>query len=114
MGGTEPPAKVLVWNAQLDGGSGGCEEFLKADHPGLEESCCEAQLLLPDAEMLAGYIIPWMLVLFWVFSGVALGAEVFMTSIEVITSKEKVRNVVIDGKAKKFHTRVRYFRPALH
>ena len=33
--------------------------------------------------------IIWMLILGWIFLGVALGADVFMTSIEVITSKEK-------------------------
>ena len=33
--------------------------------------------------------IIWLLILGWIFLGVALGADVFMTSIEVITSKEK-------------------------
>ena len=95
--------KILVWNAT----KAGCDTYMQGDHPTLKASCCASQLLLPDAEMLAGYVVPWLLVLCWVFSGVALGAEVFMTSIEVITSKEKVKKVTVDGKTKHFHTRVR-------
>ena len=46
------------------------------------------------------------LLLAWVFMGVALGADAFMTSIETITSQTKVTTVTIRGHKKRFHTRV--------
>ena len=54
-----------------------------------------------------GIMIVWLLFLRWIFLGVSLGADTFMTSIEVITSKEKKITKKDDaGNAQVFHTRV--------
>jgi Ca2+/Na+ antiporter len=54
-----------------------------------------------------GICIIWFLILCWIFLGVALGADVFMTSIEVITSKEKVIKKKDDqGASTDFHVRI--------
>ena len=46
------------------------------------------------------------LLLIWVFLGVALGADAFMTSIETITAQTRITTVTIKGEKKRFHTRV--------
>uniref|UniRef100_A0A7S2B921 Calx-beta domain-containing protein n=1 Tax=Haptolina brevifila TaxID=156173 RepID=A0A7S2B921_9EUKA len=55
-----------------------------------------------------GIMIAELLFLCYVFLGVALGADVFMTSIEVITSKEKTRTIInpTSGQPKIMHFRV--------
>ena len=93
---------ILVWNAS----AGECIALERALNPGVEASCCDSGILLPAAEQRFAYVIPWMLILCWVFSGVALGSEVFMTAIEVITSKENTTTVTVDGITKKFHTAI--------
>eukprot|EP00966_Prymnesium_polylepis_P035079 815094-Prymnesium_polylepis.1 len=93
---------ILVYNAT----TGECDTLLQSLHPDLETSCCEDQILLPAVERTFAYVIPWALILTWVFSGVALGSEVFMTAIEVITSKETTKTVTVDGVTKKFHAAV--------
>jgi solute carrier family 8 (sodium/calcium exchanger) len=63
-------------------------------------------MLVPDLNMNAGYFFLALLALCYVFLGVALGADVFMTSIEIITSKEKTVKVKVNGENKIFHTQV--------
>ena len=54
-----------------------------------------------------GIMIVWLLFLCWIFLGVSLGADTFMTSIEVITSKEKkITKKDENGSSHVFHTRV--------
>jgi solute carrier family 8 (sodium/calcium exchanger) len=84
---------------------GSCEEQLV----GMEgiSNCCPGSLLLrSDLERNAGTGIIWALLLCWVFMGVALGADAFMSSIETITSQLKLTTVTVNGVKKKFHTRV--------
>jgi len=73
----------------------------------LESNCCAGGLLLGDLPRSVGILIAWIFVLSWVFLGVALGADTFMSSIEVITSKETTVNKKdADGNTRTFHTRV--------
>jgi len=77
---------------------------INADAP----PCCAGGYLQPaDLPRHVGFCIAWMLILAWIFLGVALGADVFMSSIEQITSKEMTRTVTTaSGKKKTFHVRV--------
>ena len=51
--------------------------------------------------------ILWCIILGWIFvPGVSMGADVFMSSIEVITAKEFKVIKKIDGHFKEFHVRV--------
>ena len=75
-------------------------------YPDAKDDCCPAGLLMPDLPHNAGYLIIALLCLCYVFLGVALGADVFMTSIEIITSKEKTIKVNVNGEKKIFHTQV--------
>jgi len=73
----------------------------------LESTCCSEGMWVAGTERSVGTCIAWFLILCWIFLGVAMGADVFMTSIEVITSKESSKAVTAtDGSTKKFHTRV--------
>ena len=58
-----------------------------------DSECCEFTggpfSFLPATPRGAGFFIAWLFLLLWIFAGVALGADIFMTSIEVITSKDK-------------------------
>ena len=73
----------------------------------MESDCCPAGIWLGATPREVYICIFWFLILCWIFLGVAMGADVFMTSIEVITSKESVKQVTgPDGSKKKFHTRV--------
>ena len=60
----------------------------------------------PDMRKEIGYFFLSFLFLCYVFLGVALGADVFMSSIETITSKEKTVKVTVDGVQKLFHTHI--------
>ena len=44
--------------------------------------------------------------LFWIFMGVAIGADAFMSSIETITSQTRVTTVLIRGEKKRLPPRV--------
>ena len=68
--------------------------------------CCAGGLSTPDMRKEIGYFFLSFLALCYVFLGVALGADVFMSSIETITSKEKTVKVTVDGVQKIFHTHV--------
>jgi len=74
-----------------------------------DKDCCAEGLMLPYANYPDyGVMIGELLFLSYVFLGVALGADVFMTSIEVITSKEKTKYVKDPqtGEQKLMHFRV--------
>jgi len=73
----------------------------------LDADCCMEGTLLGATQRSVGTCIAWLLVLCWIFLGVAMGADVFMASIEVITSKDRSKKVVLpDGSTKMYHTRV--------
>jgi len=95
-------SELLLWNAS----AGQCQSVDPRLHPGVEATCCDAGILLPAFERRFLFVIPWLLILCWVFSGVALGSEVFMTAIEIITSREKSTTVTVNGLTKKFHVAV--------
>ena len=67
-----------------------------------ESECCEFTggpfSFLPATPRGAGFFIAWLFLLLWIFAGVALGADIFMTSIEVITSKDKKVKIKVNGK----------------
>jgi len=71
-------------------------------------TCCAGGLVQgADLQTNRAVLFIWILILCWVFGGVALGAETFMTSIEVITSVEKTKETTLpDGTKKVWHTRV--------
>jgi Ca2+/Na+ antiporter len=75
-----------------------------------DKNCCPSPgLILPDVDYPGvGILIAELLFLCYIFLGVALGADVFMTSIEVITSKEKTKMVKDKetGEMKLMHFRV--------
>jgi Ca2+/Na+ antiporter len=73
-----------------------------------DKNCCPAQAFLPDTDFQNGGILfGEFLFLCYIFLGVAIGADVFMTSIEVITSQEKTKKVKgPDGEEKLLHFRV--------
>jgi len=86
---------------------GGCVETNTTLFPEAANDCCEAGLFLAtDLPRNAGYLLMSLFMLLYVFLGVALGADVFMTAIEVITSKEKLTTVQVGGEKKTFHTQV--------
>ena len=78
------------------------DTFLAVD----DYTCCAAGLSTPVTPREIGYFFLSLLVLCYIFLGVALGADVFMTSIETITSKEKAVKVTVNGEKKIFHTQV--------
>jgi len=77
-----------------------------AEMPADDYDCCAAGLSTPDTPKEIGYFFLSFLALCYVFLGVALGADVFMSSIETITSTEKTVKVTVDGVQKIFHTHV--------
>ena len=74
----------------------------------MDSNCCPSGMLTPALSRSGLVMIIWLLVLFWIFLGVALGADVFMQSIEVLTSKEKTikKKDPKTGEEKIFHVRV--------
>ena len=72
-----------------------------------EDGMCAAGLAVPSIPQTPPLAIVWVLCLLWIFLGVALGSDVFMASIETITSQRKTKTVTINGARKKFHTMVR-------
>ena len=78
------------------------ENQLTAD----DYDCCQGGLSTPDTPKEIGYFFLSFLALCYVFLGVALGADVFMSSIETITSTEKTVKVTVDGVQKTFHSLV--------
>jgi len=72
-----------------------------------DKDCCPGGMLLQDADLSVLTLIGEFLFMCYIFLGVALGADKFMESIEVITSKEKTHSATgKDGEVKVFHTRV--------
>ena len=73
-----------------------------------QADCCPGGWLQPrDLQMSPGVLVGWIIILSWIFCGVALGADVFMTAIERITSAETTRKVTTkSGDVKYFHVRV--------
>jgi Ca2+/Na+ antiporter len=74
----------------------------------LEANCCPGGMLglvLGSTDVYRSPVICviWLIILGWIFMGVALGAEIFMTAIEVVTSKESKRTGK-DGKV--YHVKV--------
>jgi solute carrier family 8 (sodium/calcium exchanger) len=63
----------------------------------LKADCCPGGMFVGDIPRNPGLAIVWILILCWIFMGVALGAEVFMTAIEVVTAKELSKRTP-DGK----------------
>jgi solute carrier family 8 (sodium/calcium exchanger) len=77
----------------------------------LESDCCGGQgdltMLMPAIPRSPVLAIVYILLLFYIFMGVALGAEVFMMAIEVVTAKEITKRTTdADGKEKIYHVRV--------
>jgi len=85
---TAPVPFVNFWNASTSTcvPTPGVWQSWQAD---LEADCCESPgYILGDVPRSGGILIAELLFLCYIFLGVALGADVFMASIEVITSKE--------------------------
>lgn len=83
-------------------------EYNTTEWPDASNDCCEGGLFLAVSwPRNFGYLLVSLLLLCYVFLGVALGADVFMTSIEIITSKEKQVTVSVGGEKKLFHTQAR-------
>jgi solute carrier family 8 (sodium/calcium exchanger) len=96
-------AEVMKWaNDQCNAIVATAENQLTVD----DYDCCAGGLSTPDTPKEIGYFFLSFLALCYVFLGVALGADVFMSSIETITSKEKTVKVTVDGVQKIFHTHV--------
>ena len=96
-------AEVMKWaNDQCNAIVGTLENPVNAD----DYDCCAGGLSTPDTPKEIGYFFLSFLALCYVFLGVALGADVFMSSIETITSTEKTVKVTVDGVQKIFHTHV--------
>ena len=74
----------------------------------LDSDCCPGGMITPGIPRSGGLMILWLVILLWIFLGVALGADVFMTSIEVLTSKEKSikKKDKGTGEERTFHVRV--------
>jgi Ca2+/Na+ antiporter len=73
----------------------------------MQKNCCPAgAYFLPDQPTTGGTLVLYILVLCWIFLGVSIGADVFMTSIEVITSKESKITRTVSGTQRTFHVRV--------
>jgi len=84
----------------------GCVEVLK-NGTSLESDCCPGGTIQGnDLQLSGGLAIPWLLILIWIFLGVMIGADVFMSAIDVITSAEVTKQVTTrSGKVKTFHVR---------
>ena len=96
-------AEVMKWaNDQCNAIVATAENQLTVD----DYDCCAGGLSTPDTPKEIGYFFLSFLALCYVFLGVALGADVFMSSIETITSTEKTVKVTVDGVQKIFHTHV--------
>ena len=96
---------VDLWDAA----SAACVAVAVNESAGITTSnCCRGgSVQSADLPRSAGILIAWLLILCWIFLGVALGADVFMSSIEKITSAERTKEVVTkSGKVKVFHYRV--------
>ena len=94
-------AEVMRWANES------CNAMLAtAEMPTDDYDCCAGGLSTPDTPKEIGYFFLSFLALCYVFLGVALGADVFMSSIETITSTEKTVKVTVDGVQKIFHTHV--------
>ena len=90
-----------------DATTGLCVAYNASSAPHAEDCCPAGWFLQVDLPISVGTAILCCLVLCWVFLGVAMGADVFMTSIAMITSKETVKKVKTgNGKEKIFHVRV--------
>jgi len=80
----------------VNNGSGRvCETFDLADYTQLsmdDKDCCGGGMLLQDADISVVVLLLQMIFVCYVFLGVALGADAFMGSIEVITSKETLNS----------------------
>lgn len=73
----------------------------------MESDCCPGGMLGIDVPRSGVIAILWLLILGYIFMGVALGAEVFMTAIEVVTAAESKKTVTNpDGTTKVYHVRV--------
>jgi Ca2+/Na+ antiporter len=96
---------------KYDAATGTCAEVFGDNYVSyqrdLESDCCAGGMMLADLPRNVGILIAWIFMLSWIFLGVAIGADTFMTSIEVITSKEKkITKKDANGDTKVFHTRV--------
>jgi len=74
----------------------------------LEADCCPGGMLglvfgNTDVYRSPVICVIWLIILGWIFMGVALGAEVFMTAIEVVTSVERKK---VDSNGKVYHVKV--------
>ena len=99
---------VLLWDP-LEGVCVAGTAFSGAGETSVANSCCPGgQFQRADLPIHPGVLIAWLLILCYIFvPGVALSADVFMTSIEVITSKEiQVKRIMADGTTAKHHVRV--------
>ena len=69
--------------------------------------CCPGGMVVPQVDREIWICVVWILILFWIFMGVGLGAEVFMTAIEVVTAKElSKKSVDANGNVKVYHVAV--------
>jgi len=68
----------------------------------LDAEGCPAGLLIPAISRTPLNAIIYLLLLFWSFLGVALGADVFMLAIEFITSAERIIRAPVDGGMRSF------------
>jgi len=80
-------------------GDGACVTVRLKYFPDATKDCCpQPGFFLPDTDFQSPVlIIVHLLTLCYIFLGVAIGADVFMTAIEVITSQEKAKTVKGEG-----------------
>lgn len=107
MTANDPVRFIYEWNSATSE----CEEVYgnyTRWQQDLRSTCCPAPgLLLPGTFRTPIIAVFWVIVLCWIFLGVSLGADTFMASIEVITSKERtIKKVDAHGKAHTFHVRI--------
>jgi len=101
-------SEMLFWNAT----TGACEtnysyQAFAQWEADLNPNCCVGGLMGIDVYRSPVIAIIWIFILFYIFLGVALGAEVFMTAIEVVTSKESTRKSKDpEGNEQVVHVRV--------
>jgi len=121
-GGPSPPPNAAAYIEtnvtvlQWDGATGTCaEQVYDPLDPNVtipSQNCCKGGMFqamdLPRRGGQDVWIpIIWCLILCWIFiPGVAMGADVFMTSIEVITSKEYKVVRKFGNQFKEYHVRV--------
>ena len=104
-----PPLMGNVNGLAYDASAGDCvfaEDLGSGVADGMPGCCKGGWIQRVSLPQHPAIMIGWLLILCWIFLGVAMGADLFMTSIEMITSKEVTRTVTTrKGTKKTFHIR---------